>query len=91
MLNLLKKVNYKTLTTIFTTISVLTWWHVPIVAMIFSLINVLILIWEKSSKPHYKIVALITLIIIGLSIWNWDLHIGMNIFEKYMDLRKTRY
>ena len=81
----------KTLTTIFTTIAVLTWWHVPIDAMIFSLINIIILLLKRSSETHYKVVLVISLIAIGLSIWNWDLHIGMGIIEKYMELRKTRF
>lgn len=33
----------------------------------------------------------ISLIVIGLSLWNWDLHIGINIIEKYMEIRKERY
>lgn len=84
-------VDMKTLTTIFTTISVLTWWHVPIDAVIFSLINIIILLLKRSSETHYKVVLVISLIAIGLSIWNWDLHIGMGIIEKYMELRKTRF
>lgn len=81
----------KTLTTIFTTISVLTWWHVPIDAMIFSLINIVILLLKRSFETHYKVVLVISLIAIGLSLWNWDLHIGMDIIEKYMELRRARY
>jgi len=84
-------VDMKTLTTIFTTISVLTWWHVPILAMMFSLINIISLLLKRSSETHYKVVLVISLIAIGLSIWNWDLHIGMGIIEKYMELRKTRF
>ena len=84
-------VDMKTLTTIFTTISVLTWWHVPIASMMFSLINIIILLLKRSSETHYKVVLVISLIAIGLSLWNWDLHIGMGIFEKYMEIRKTRY
>ena len=81
----------KTLTTIFTTISVLTWWHVPIIAMMFSLINIIILLLKRSSETHYKVVLIISLIVIGLSLWNWDLHIGMGIIEKYMEIRRARY
>ncbi len=81
----------KTLTTIFTTISVLTWWHIPVVAMIFSLINTLILIWIKFSETHYKVVFAITVLIVCLSVWNWDLHIGVDMIEKYMEIIKIRY
>ena len=81
----------KTLTTIFTTIAVLTWWHVPIDAMIFSLINIIILLLKRTSETHYKVILVISLIAIGLSLWNWDLHIGMDIIEKYMEIRKSRY
>ena len=81
----------KTLTTIFTTIAVLTWWHVPIDAMIFSLINIIILLLKKPSETHYKVILVISLIAIGLSLWNWDLHIGMGIIEKYMEIRRARY
>ena len=81
----------KTLTTIFTTVSVLTWWHVPIDAVIFSLINIIIILLKRLNEIHYKIVLVISLIAIGLSAWNWDLHIGMSIIEKYMELRKLRY
>lgn len=84
-------VDMKTLTTIFTTISVLTWWHVPIIAMMFSLINIIILLLKRSSETHYKVVLIISLIVIGLSLWNWDLHIGIGIIEKYMDIRRARY
>ena len=91
MKNLLKKTNFKTLTTIFSTISVLTWWHVPIDAVIFSLINIIILLLKRSQEIHYKVVLVISLIAIGLSLWNWDLHIGMGIIEKYMSLRRMRY
>ena len=84
-------VDMKTLTTIFTTISVLTWWHVPIIAMMFSLINIIILLLKRSSETHYKVVLIISLIVIGLSLWNWDLHIGIGIIEKYMSLRRMRY
>jgi len=84
-------VDMKTLTTIFTTISVLTWWHVPIIAMMFSLINIIILLLKRSSETHYKVVLIISLIVIGLSLWNWDLHIGMGIIEKYMEIRRARY
>ena len=81
----------KTLTTIFTTIAVLTWWHVPIDAMIFSLINIIILLLKRTSETHYKVILVISLIAIGLSLWNWDLHIGMGIIEKYMEIRRARY
>lgn len=91
MLNLSNKVNYKTLTTIFTTISVLTWWHIPIVAIVFSLINIIILLLKRSTETHYRVVLVITTMVIGLSLWNWDLHIGMSIIEKYMELRRLRY
>lgn len=91
MRNFLKKINYKTLTTVFTTISVLTWWHVPIDAVIFSLINIIIILIKRSYNTHYKVVLIISLITIGLSIWNWDMHIGMRVIEKYMMLRKLRY
>ena len=84
-------VDMKTLTTIFTTISVLTWWHVPIIAMMFSLINIIILLLKRSSETHYKVVLIISLIVIGLTLWNWDLHIGMGIIEKYMEIRRVRY
>ena len=84
-------VDMKTLTIIFTTISVLTWWHVPIIAMMFSLINIIILLLKRSFETHYKVVLIISLIVIGLSLWNWDLHIGMGIIEKYMDIRRARY
>lgn len=84
-------VDMKTLTTIFTTISVLTWWHVPIIAMMFSLINIIILLLKRSFETHYKVVLIISLIVIGLSLWNWDLHIGMGIIEKYMEIRRARY
>lgn len=91
MLNFLKKINYKTSTTVFTTISVLTWWHVPIDAVIFSLINIIILLLKRDSGTHYKVVLVISLMVIGLSLWNWDLHIGIGIIEKYMSLRRMRY
>ena len=81
----------KTLTTIFTTIAVLTWWHVPIDAMIFYLINIIILLLKRTSETHYKVILVISLIAIGLSLWNWDLHIGMGIIEKYMEIRRARY
>lgn len=84
-------VDMKTLTTIFTTISVLTWWHVPIVAMLFSLINIIILLLKRSSETQYKVVLVISLMTIVLSLWNWDLHIGMGIIEKYMEIRRARY
>ena len=84
-------VDMKTLTTIFATISVLTWWHVPIIAMMFSLINIIILLLKRSSETHYKVVLIISLIVIGLSLWNWDLHIGMGIIEKYMEIRRASY
>ena len=84
-------VDMKTLTTIFATISVLTWWHVPIIAMMFSLINIIILLLKRSFETHYKVVLIISLIVIGLSLWNWDLHIGMGIIEKYMEIRRVRY
>ena len=81
----------KTLTTIFTTIAVLTWWHVQIDAMIFYLINIIILLLKRTSETHYKVILVISLIAIGLSLWNWDLHIGMGIIEKYMEIRRARY
>jgi len=84
-------VDMKTLTTIFATISVLTWWHVPIIAMMFSLINIIILLLKRSFETHYKVVLIISLIVIGLTLWNWDLHIGMGIIEKYMEIRRVRY
>lgn len=79
----------KTLTTIFTTVSVLTWWHIPIDAVIFSLINIIIILLKRLNETHYKIVLVISLIAIGLSAWNWDLHVGMSIIEKYMEMRKA--
>lgn len=81
----------KILTTIFTTVSVLTWWHVPIVATMFSLINIIILLLKRSFETHYKVILAISIMVIGLSFWNWDLHIGMDIIEKYMEIRKARY
>lgn len=81
----------KTLTTIFTTVAVLTWWHVPIDAVIFSLINIIIILLKRPNETHYKIVLVISLFAIGLSAWNWDLHIGMGIIEKYMEIRRARY
>lgn len=84
-------VDMKTLTTIFTTISVLTWWHVPIVAMLFSLINIIILLLKSSYETHYMVMLVINIMAIGLSLWNWDLRIGMGIIEKYMEIRRARY
>lgn len=81
----------KILTTIFTTIAVMTWWHVPIIATIFSLINIIILLLKRSYETHYKVVLAISIVVIGLSLWNGDLHIGMGIIEKYTELRKLRY
>lgn len=77
----------KTLSTIFTTTAVLTWWHIPIVAVIFSLLNIIILLTKRDFKTHYKVVIIITAVVICLSIWNWDMHIGMSIIEKYIELR----
>ncbi len=71
----------KILITVFTVISMLLWWEIPLLCFILSATNILIPLIKGEWTLYYKIMAGISVIAIVLCGWNWDLNVGMRIIE----------
>ncbi len=74
----------KALAFILSLISLLVWWELPYSMACLMGINSIILFKTYDKSFIWIITAIFSLIALGLSIWNWDLHIGMYIVENYL-------
>ena len=63
------------------------WWEIPSLCLILSLFAICLMIFKKVGGIFFKIILIISIITIALSIWNWDLHVGMNVLELAYSVR----
>ena len=73
----------KILSVLLTLFSGLLWWEIPVFCLLFSIVCIAIVIYKKEWTFWYKIVTVISVIVILLCIWNWDLHVGISILEYF--------
>ena len=73
----------KALAFILSLISLLVWWELPYSIACLMGINGILLFKTYDKSFIWIITAIFSLIALGLSIWNWDLHVGMKIVEMY--------
>lgn len=81
----------KNLTVVLTTVSILFWWEIPALCLIFSLINIFIAFVMRQWSVHYKVITMLSLMVIVLCVWNWDLHVGMRIIDWLLKMEMKRY
>ena len=74
----------KTLSFVFGLISILLWWEIPYSVAYLMAINAIILFKTYDKSFVWIMTAVISIIALGLAIWNWDLHAGMYIVENYL-------
>ena len=73
----------KALAFILSLISLLAWWELPYSIACLMGINGILLFKTYDKSFIWILTAVFSLIALGLSIWNWDLHVGMKIVEMY--------
>ena len=73
----------KALAFILSLISLLLWWEMPYSIACLMGINGILLFKTYDKGFIWILTAVFSLIALGLSIWNWDLHVGMKIVEMY--------
>ena len=73
----------KVISFILSIISLLIWWEAPLLTVGIVAINAILLL--KSYDKSLMCNATIGMCVIAawLSIWNWDLHIGLKLVEMY--------
>lgn len=73
----------KALSFVLALISIFLWWEMPHSVACVMAINGIILFKTYDKSFLWIITAVFSLIALGLSIWNWDLHVGLEIVEMY--------
>lgn len=76
-------INMKIFTFILGIISLFTCWEAPYCVACFMVLNAVILILKCDKSVICKLTAVFSIIALGLSIWNWDLNIGVKMLEMY--------
>ena len=57
------------------------WWECPWIAVLVAVMAFLMIAVLFENKPFYYICIAGCLLIIGLSVWNWDLQVGTQILQ----------
>ena len=73
----------KALAFILSFISLLLWWEAPYSIACIMGINGILLFKTYDKSFIWILTTVFSLIALGLSIWNWDLHVGLKIVEMY--------
>ena len=73
----------KALAFILSLISLLVWWEMPYSIACVMGINCILLFKTYDKSFIWILTTVFSLIALGLSIWNWDLHVGLKIVEMY--------
>ena len=73
----------KALAFILSFISLLLWWEAPYSIACIMGINGILLFKTYDKSFIWILTAVFSLIALSLSIWNWDLHVGLKIVEMY--------
>ena len=70
-------------------ISLLIWWEAPLLTVGIVTINAILLLKSYDKSLMCNVVIGMCVIAVGLSIWNWDLHVGMYIIKRFLEIKNS--
>lgn len=79
----LSRSSIKKLSLVLCIVSLLIWWEIPAVTLILAIINGILIYKKYDGSVLCKVNIGLCILCLLLAIWNWDLHIGMQLLEWY--------
>ena len=64
-------------------ISLFLWWEAPYCAACLIALNAAVLFFRYDKSVICRLTAIFSIIALGLSIWNRDLHVGLEMLKMY--------